>query len=60
MDKINEFKKQPYANIEQKSPEWLKLRNNYITASNVYKLFEKNEEYLQYIKEKARDRKSVV
>ena len=53
MDKINEFKKQPYANIEQKSPEWLKLRNNYITASNVYKLFEKNEEYLQYIKEKA-------
>ena len=53
MDKINEFKKQPYANIEQKSPEWLKLRNKYITASNVYKLFEKNEEYLQYIKEKA-------
>ena len=35
MDKINEFKKQPYANIEQKSPEWLKLRNNYITASKV-------------------------
>ena len=53
MDKINEFKKQPYATIEQKSPEWLKLRNNYITASSVYKLFEKNDEYLQYIKEKA-------
>lgn len=53
MNKINEFKKQPYATIEQKSPEWLKLRNNYITASSVYKLFEKNDEYLQYIKEKA-------
>jgi len=53
MNKINEFKKQPYATIEQKSLEWLKLRNNYITASSVYKLFEKNDEYLQYIKEKA-------
>lgn len=51
--KINEFRKQPYANIEQKSKEWLDLRNNYITASSVYKLFEKNDEYIQYIKEKA-------
>lgn len=51
--KINEFRKQKYASIEQKSKEWLELRNNFITASSVYKLFEKNDEYIQYLKEKA-------
>lgn len=51
--KINEFRKQKTANIEQKSKEWLELRNNYITASSVYKLFDKNEEYIEYLKEKA-------
>ena len=42
MNKINLFRKQKYANIEQKSQEWLNIRKNFITASNVYKIFEKN------------------
>ena len=53
MNKINLFRKQKYANIEQKSQEWLNIRKNFITASNVYKIFEKNNEYIEYIKEKA-------
>lgn len=53
MNKINLFRKQKYANIEQKSKEWLNLRKNFITASNVYKIFDKNAEYIEYIKEKA-------
>lgn len=52
-EKINEFRQQKTATVEQKSKEWLELRNNYITASSVYKLFDKNDEYIQYLKEKA-------
>ena len=53
MNKINQFRRQPYATIEQKSDQWLNLRKNFITASNVYKIFDKNDEYIEYIKEKA-------
>ncbi|MBR2022489.1 MAG: YqaJ viral recombinase family protein [Mycoplasmataceae bacterium] len=53
MNKINLFRNQKYANVEQKSQEWLNLRKNFITASNVYKIFDKNDEYIEYIKEKA-------
>lgn len=53
MNKINQFRTLEYANVAQKSPEWLGLRKNFITASNVYKLFDKKgESYVEYLKEK--------
>lgn len=53
MNKIHQFRTMKYAKVAQKSSEWLTLRNNFITASNVYKLFDKKEDnYIEYLKEK--------